>query len=125
MKDGPRGGVLLALIATAPSVAILTLQCVLGNDWRFNDFYAYWLAGRLVARGQNPYDLAAFADLARAVGIPSVVGGGYSYPPLFAVLMEPLAALPFEIAGWVFTAGSAIAFGITATRLLRATPALT
>ena len=94
------------------------------NSWRFNDFYAYWLAGRLVAHGQNPYDLAAFADLARAEDIPSVVGGGYSYPPLFAVLMVPLATLPFETAGWVFTTGSALAFGVTVTWLLHATPAL-
>jgi hypothetical protein len=114
----------LALIAMAPPLVMLTLQYLTGNSWRFNDFYAYWLAGRLVAGGQNPYDLAAFAELARAVGIPSVVGGGYSYPPLFAVLMVPLAALPLETAGWIFTIGSALTFGSTVAVLLRATPAL-
>ena len=116
-------GVALGLIAIAPSLATLLLQSVMKNGWRFNDFHAYWLAGRLVARGQNPYDLAAFGELARIEGIPSVVGGGYSYPPLFAVLMEPLAALPFATAGWVFTTGSVLAFGITVTGLLRSTPA--
>jgi hypothetical protein len=124
MKRGRRGSVALALIAMAPSVAVLTLQSVLGNIWRFNDFYAYWLAGRLVASGQNPYDLAAFADLARAEGIPSVVGGGYSYPPLFAILMVPLAALPFETAAFVFATASALAFGATVALLLRGTPIL-
>lgn len=124
MNVSARAGMALALLAAAPATTILILQCVLGNTWVFNDFHAYWLAARLVARGQSPYDFAAFTDLARSSGIPSVVGMGYSYPPFFAVVMVPLASLPFDIAARVFAGGSALVLGVTIAGLLRAAPAL-
>jgi hypothetical protein len=41
------------------------------------------------------------------------VGGGYSYPPPFAVAMVPLAALPFGVAVASFTVGSVVVFALT------------
>lgn len=78
-----------------------------------NDFHDYWLAGRLVAQGRSPYDLAALEALARAEHLGFLTGGGYSYPLPFAVAMAPLAALPFPLALAVFVAVSIVVFGLT------------
>jgi hypothetical protein len=102
---------------------MLGLQVASGNSWRFNDFYAYWLAGRLVATGHSPYDSVAFVDLARNEGLDPV-GIGYSYPPLFAVLMVPISTLPPATAAWIFTAVSVAAFGLATSAILQATPYL-
>jgi hypothetical protein len=78
-----------------------------------NDFHDYWLAGKLLAEGHSPYDTAALAALAAREHLTFLVGGGYSYPLPFALLMVPFAALPFDVAAAAFNAISLAAFGLT------------
>jgi alpha-1,2-mannosyltransferase len=66
-----------------------------------------------VASGGTPYDEAALAALGRSLGLVFVTGGGYSYPPPFAVAMVPLAQLPFPAAVTVFTVASILVFAAT------------
>lgn len=57
------------------------------------DFASYYLAAHAIAQGQSPYDLATLEGLAAAHGgLPAVA---YLYPPALAVLLRPLAELPF------------------------------
>ncbi len=112
----------LALLAVLGPAAALAGGALLGLPGRFNDFSSYWLAGRLVASGVSPYDLASLAALGRSEGLHFLVGGGYSYPPPFAVLMVPLASLPFETAAWIFSLTSLVAFGIAAGLCLARLP---
>ncbi|HEX8940224.1 MAG TPA: glycosyltransferase family 87 protein [Candidatus Limnocylindrales bacterium] len=108
----------LAVVAGGIPAAALVASTLLGLPGRFNDFSSYWLAGRLVAAGQSPYDLAALTTLGRREGLDFLVGSGYSYPPPFAVAMVPLSALPFTFAAWLFSLVSAAAFGLAAAAWL-------
>jgi len=54
--------------------------------------------GRLVMEGRSPYDLGALRELAAQQHLSLQVGGGYSYPLPFALVMVPFAALPFGAA---------------------------
>ena len=78
-----------------------------------NDFHDYWLAGRLVLDGHSPYDLTALRDLAAHEHLTLEVGGGYSYPLPFALVMTPLAMLPYGAALATFSIISLAAFGLT------------
>ncbi|HEY8868751.1 MAG TPA: glycosyltransferase family 87 protein, partial [Candidatus Limnocylindrales bacterium] len=94
-----------------PVIGVVAATAV-GHGSRFNDFHDYWLAGRLVAGGGTPYDIGAITALAARESTPYLVGGGYSYPPPFALLMVPLAALPFGAALALFETVSILAFGL-------------
>lgn len=60
------------------------------------DFATYYLAAQALSAGQSPYVPASLDVLAnRQGGIPHVA---YLYPPAFAVLLVPLALLPFPAA---------------------------
>jgi hypothetical protein len=100
----------LALLVAASAIPLGIVHTTTG--W-FNDFHSYWLAGRLLMTGGNPYDLAALAALGRSAGLTFVVGGGYSYPVPFAIALVPLAGLPFDVALVLFEAASALVVALT------------
>lgn len=102
-----------------PAAALPAVFAIAGGEGLWNDFATYWLAGKLVSVGQSPYDLDALAALGRARGIDHVPGTGYSYPPPFAVVMVPLAALPFTAAASIFWLISLLAFGVAVAAWLR------
>jgi hypothetical protein len=77
-----------------------------------NDFHDYWLAGRLVMEGHSPYDVGALRELAAQEHLSLQVGGGYSYPLPFALVMVPFAALPFGAALVAFNSASLVVFGL-------------
>jgi hypothetical protein len=51
--------------------------------------------------------------LGHSLGLDFVAGGGYSYPPPFAVAMVPLASLPFRVAVALFVVVSVAVFAAT------------
>ncbi len=109
---GRSEAVLLALAAIAVPLlgwVFWALVLRLGS----NDFHDYWLAGRLVLEGRSPYDVGALRELAAQEHLSLQVGGGYSYPLPFAVVMVPFAALPFGAALVAFNSLSLVAFGLT------------
>ena len=116
--------VLLTAAAAATSVVTILLTWAANDYWLFNDFKIYWLAGRLVTSGGDPYDLAALAALAERQGVGVVLEIGYVYPIPFAVLMAPLSSLPFDVAAWLFTVSSVAAFAVVTALLIRQTPNL-
>jgi hypothetical protein len=101
----------LALLAVAVPLAGWMVGAAVGQPGLYNDFHSYWYAGRLLAAGGSPYDLAALRDLAARSGDTFMVGTGFSYPLPFAFVMLPLAALPFGSAIVIFNAISLAAFG--------------
>ena len=78
----------------------------------------------MLNQGGNPYDSAALARVHDAAGVPGLLGGGYSYPLLFAQLLRPLALLPATPAGAVFMALSLGAVAIAVALLLGSVPRL-
>jgi hypothetical protein len=112
----------LSCLAMAAPALMLVLETLLGDPWRFNDYYVYWLAGKIVTSGGNPYDFSLLTDFAAADGRAFRLGGPYSYPPPFALLMIPLSALPFELSAWIFSFVSLAVFGLAVAILLCWTP---
>ncbi len=96
----------------------------IGISGQLNDFYAYWAAGVLLNRGQNPYNVAALSAVQQAAGLQVETGSGYSYPLFFAHLMRPLALLPPDTAAAIFSTLSLIALAFAVAILLGSLPQL-
>jgi hypothetical protein len=96
----------------------------IGISGQLNDFYAYWAAGLLLNRGQDPYNVAALAAVQRAAGVYVETGSGFSYPLFFAHLMRPLALLPPATAAAIFSTLSLVALAFAVALLLRSLPQL-
>jgi hypothetical protein len=96
----------------------------IGISGQLNDFYAYWAAGVLLNRGQDPYDVAALAAVQQAAGVYVETGSGFSYPLFFAHLMRPLALLPPATAAVIFSTLSLVALAFAVALLLRSLPQL-
>jgi len=111
------------------SIALVVAACAVPlSGWLFwalvlrlgpNDFHDYWLAGKLLLEGKSPYDAAALSALAAREHLSFSLGGGYSYPLPFALVMVPFAELPFAVAVTAFNALSLAAFGVTVAAWLR------
>ncbi len=80
------------------------------------DFGAYYLAARALATGESPYDANAARRLAAAAGVEQ--HSPYIYPPLLALLLRPIAALPYSAAAAIWFVLSAAAL-LAALSLLR------
>jgi hypothetical protein len=96
----------------------------IGISGLMNDFYAYWAAGVLLNRGENPYDVQALAAVQQAAGVHVETGSGFSYPLFFAHLMRPLALLPPATAAAIFSTLSLVALALAVALLLRSLPRL-
>jgi hypothetical protein len=73
------------------------------------DFFALWLAPKLLLIGKNPYNPIDWISAYEKFGANWVMDKGYLYPLPLAVLMVPIGALPVEAAAVIW-----IAFGILA-----------
>ena len=71
------------------------------------DFGAYYLAALALAGGESPFDANVASRLANAAGVDS--HSPYIYPPLLAVVIRPLTALPYRVAALVWILMSAAA----------------
>ena len=103
-----RTGLKVAAVRTLPWVvfAALPFALIVGFGAVFmlrgpnrSDFWTFWVAGRAVLHGGNPYPvLASLPDVADKWFAPFV------YPPVAAFLLAPVAVLPFTLAKLVFLA---------------------
>ena len=115
------GGCLSALAALG---RVAFSFATIGISGQLNDFYAYWAAGVLLNRGQDPYNVAALTAVQRAAGLYVETGSGFSYPLFFAHLMRPLALLPPATASAIFSVLSLVALAFGVALLLRSLPRL-
>jgi alpha-1,2-mannosyltransferase len=94
------------VLAVGGTVAVATVAHVLyGNRHNFFDLRIYWEAVRWWAGGHPLYDYSR----------PDAVQGslGFTYPPFAALVLRPLALLPFGAAAAIFFAASAAALAVT------------
>jgi hypothetical protein len=114
-------------IANAALLVVLSLVCGLFaaglNGWyEERDFHCWWVAGRIVANGGDPYDPQQFVPAVRAIP-PSEAkaldrcGQRLSYPPWTAMALAPFGALPLPAAAtvWASLAVMAAVLGINWT----------
>ena len=85
------------------------------------DFAPYYLAAASLNSGQPLYQMEAMASMAKRTGVMSEFE--YLYPPFFAVLLRPLAQLPYHEAARVWALLNWLFLGISVLitiRLVRA-----
>ena len=98
------GGFLLLLLSVA-----LVVQA--RDPDRVRDFPSYYFAGRAVVDGRNPYDWNVLHTISRESALDVPVSP-YLYPPLFALAVAPLSALPYDTARIIWAIlSTAAAFG--------------
>src|SRR5579884_367149 len=116
IQADPRGLVqaarkLSAVLVLAALPVVLTglvLRWTAGGSTFVSDFHGdLYSAGKAILAGQDPYRdafLAHLAAVARAGGHASTTFAVPVYPAPDLLATVPLAALPFRLAGWLFTA---------------------
>lgn len=68
------------------------------------DFLSYWSAGKLALNGQamNVYNIDIMAATHKLASPDNIAVTAYHYPPLFLLLLAPLATLPYLVAYLLF-----------------------
>lgn len=104
----------LAALAIGGVPAMLTTH---GTDLAY-----VWAGPRTVLEGGDPYDPVSWRESVARLGTPQhhspVV---YSYPPVVAMALLPMAALPLEVVAVLWIYGSLAAAALTLGLLLRET----
>ncbi len=83
------------------------------------DFHPFYLAGTMVWNGHfaQSYDLPFMQALQRSFGGGRDVFMPFVYPPLFGILMAPLALLPVGVAFPLFTVATLVGYVLVMRRL--------
>lgn len=123
-RDGPllgkiklflmRWWVALLLIALLPVYYLIAVNNERNVDYVNNGFFTFWLSGRLLWLGQNPYSTSDWVNnhhIFGAIWIPNEI---FPYPLPLSLIMAPLGLLPIEKAYilWVTLAQALIAMCI-------------
>jgi hypothetical protein len=82
------------------------------------DLAAYYLAARVLGAGGNPYVQAQLAAAAAQAGVARFTP--YTYLPLFATLLRPLAAQPYDQAATLWYGANLVLAALGAALLARA-----
>lgn len=112
----------LILVALLIPVAIAEAVSAVGTDPErpgIVDFHPFWLAGRLAWEGRfaDGYDASLMRAMERALGGGRDAFMPFVYPPLFGLVVAPLALLPVGWAFGVFVV-STLAFYVAVLRRL-------
>lgn len=102
----------IALLALGLAGALLFLyDCVYyAFPYQFTDFGVYYASAKVAADGGNPFLREAVAGELARLGVLSGPRE-YLYPSVFLVLIQPLLALPLDVAHQVFLAFSYVLVG--------------
>jgi hypothetical protein len=92
----------LIIIALLAGYLIASLQNFYKTQGK--DFFALWLAPKLLLLGKNPYNTIDWISTYEKFGANWVMDQGYLYPLPLAVLMIPIGALSVEVAGVIWIA---------------------
>lgn len=84
--------------------AWLAMRIVNSIDFRNNDFFTFWLAGRLAAQGGDPYSPAQWLAGHHEFGVTWIPNQAYVYPLPLSLLYLPLGLLDLKTAYIVWVA---------------------
>jgi hypothetical protein len=87
----------LALVLLFSLFRYLHVVAKLAAEAPFIDFAHYYTYGAVVARGLDPFDAPAVAQVDMLLGVRRAAAAA-NYPPLFYVLMQPWTLMPFRTA---------------------------
>ncbi len=90
---------LLGLLVTLASYA-LSVRIVNSIDYLKygTDFSSFWMAGKLILQGKNPYDMVAWGEGFQQFNLGFLLTPVFLYPLPLALLLAPLGWLPFQSA---------------------------
>jgi len=111
------------LIAILAGVLFIALLGPLGRRLEMvhaNDFSGFWSGPRTVLVGGDPWDPTSYVDTAVELGTKKPDANVYDYMPWVLFALLPLAALPLEVAGWIWMILSMTLAVIALRALLRA-----
>jgi len=113
---------ILVVSFSAARYALVLFKAVLVSP--FIDFAHYYFYTTLVAMGSNPFDPLAIVQGETQLGIRHAMAPA-NYPPLFYLLMQPWAWLPFRTsaAAWLFLSQACVA-GTIVLCCLRSAPVM-
>jgi hypothetical protein len=99
---------LLAFVATVASMRDMMLSPGRGFG---GDFVAFYAAGALAREGrpQAAYDMAAIAEAEKRALPQATYALMYAYPPVFQMVLKPLAGLPYV---WAYVVWAALLFAL-------------
>jgi hypothetical protein len=83
------------------------------------DFSSFYCAGTLARLGQSPYDQALLYQTQQSLFGAATPYFGFSYPPIFLLLLAPLSLLPYPLALLAWQAGTLTLYGFAMMRLRR------
>jgi len=83
----------LLAAAVCALIAVLIIKAI---DYHNNDFFTFWLAGRLVTIGGNPYSPAEWVAGHHQFGVTWIPNQAYVYPLPLSLLFAPLGWLPLK-----------------------------
>jgi hypothetical protein len=84
-----------------------------------SDFSSFYAAGRLMMAGQSPYDQAALRAMEQTLFGHATPFYSFSYPPVFLLIVTPLAKLPYMAALAVWQGVSLLLYLAAMLRLRR------
>ncbi|MBN2046885.1 MAG: DUF2029 domain-containing protein [Anaerolineaceae bacterium] len=70
----------------------------LQDDLRNRDFFTFWLSGRLMSEGKDPYDSADWIAGHERYGSTWLENDQFCYPLILGWLLIPIGILPLEVA---------------------------
>jgi arabinofuranan 3-O-arabinosyltransferase len=93
------------------------------------DFTEFWIAGTQALHGEASlvYDPLQFMEIQAAVAGPAAFNGAYPvlpYPPIFFLIMTPLAMLPFVVAFLTFNFATLLGYLGTVFLIVRRQPSI-
>ncbi len=71
-------------------------------DYHNSDFFTFWLAGRLISNGQNPYDTTLWLEGHQLYGTDWVPNSIFPYPLPLAFITLPLGLFPLKTAYFIW-----------------------
>ena len=83
-----------------------------------SDFSSFYAAGRLMLMGHSPYDEAAVRAMEQALFGSATPFYSFAYPPIFLLILTPLARLPY-LAALALWQGASLLFYLAAMLRLR------
>jgi hypothetical protein len=116
--DGIAVAWLVLMGACACLLAFGVLGVTRGDGPAFQDVRYFQVAAELVLRGLSPYDPVRFAAASRELGLGGDIGV-FPYPPHSLLVWLPLAALPFDVGRWAWTAANVAVLAAIALTMAR------
>jgi len=92
------------IIAASALFLWIAVRVVNLHTYQNSDFFTFWLSGKMVLTGQNPYQSEAWLNGHTVYGATWVPNQAYPYPLPHAIFFAPLSLLPLYEAfvAWVF-----------------------